>query len=78
MTDFIKELETKELIDKLIQNGYEDLVNAFLLNDGKCYTKKARLNKSGVCRVLDFKPKQLDDEFVKMRKILEGDLAEPS
>ena len=76
MTEFIRELEIKELIDKLVQHGHGDIVNAFLLNDTKCYTKKGRLNKSGACRVLDFKPKQLDDTFALMRKLLEPDLCE--
>ena len=40
------QLENQELIQKLIDNGYGNLVDAFLLNDGKVYTKKGRLNKS--------------------------------
>jgi hypothetical protein len=76
VTDFIRDLEIKELIAKLIEHGHSDIVNAFLLNDGKCYTKKGRLNKSGACRVLDFKPKQLDDRFALMRKLLEPDVCE--
>jgi len=77
MTDFVSEIEIKELITKLIQNGHGDIVEAFLLNDRKCYTKKGRLNKSGACRVLDLKPKQLDDNFAIMRKLLEEDFEEP-
>lgn len=76
MPDFIRELETKELIEKLSKNGFHDIVDAFLLNDAKCYTKKGRLNKSGACRVLDFKPKQLEDKFEIMRKLLETDLCD--
>ena len=75
-TDFVKEIETKELIDKLIEKGYGEIVNAFLLNESRCYTKKDRLNKSGACRVLDFKPKQLDDQFKMMKQLLEKDLGE--
>ena len=75
-TDFVKEIETKELIDKLIKAGYGEIVNAFLLNESKTYTKKSRLNKSGACRVLDLKPKQLDDQFKMMRALLERDLGE--
>jgi len=74
MSDFIHEIETKELITKLIKHGYGHIVDAFLLNVPKCYTKKGRLNKSGACRVLDFKPKQLDDSFAIMKKLLENDL----
>ena len=75
-TDFVKEIETKELIDKLIKAGYGEIVNAFLLNESKTYTKKSRLNNSGACRVLDLKPKQLDDQFKMMRALLERDLGE--
>lgn len=71
MADFVRELETKELIDKLLAGGYGNVVNAFLAHDGKCYTKKGRLNKSGACRVLDYKPKQLEDQLYRMRELLE-------
>ena len=74
MTNFVSEIETKELIQKLIKHGHGHIVDAFLLNDTKCYTKKGRLNKSGACRVLDYKPKQLDDSLAMMKKLLEGDL----
>jgi len=74
--NFVEEIETKELIEKLIKAGYGHIVDAFLLNDTKCYTKKGRLNKSGACRVLDFKPKQLDDNFADMKKLLEKDLTD--
>jgi len=50
--NFTDVIEEQELIDKLVKAGYGPLVNALLLNDSKCYTKKARLNKSGACRVL--------------------------
>ena len=76
MADFVDEIETKELIEKLIKHGHGHIVDAFLLNDTKCYTKKGRLNKSGVCRVLDYKPKQLDDSLAAMKKLLDGDLAD--
>ena len=78
MADFVSDIETKELIAKLIQHGHGHIVDAFLLNDTKCYTKKGRLNKSGACRVLDYKPKQLDDSFAIMKKLLEKDLADMS
>ena len=74
MTTFVEEIETKELIDKLIKNGYEHIVNAFLMNESKCLTKRSRLNKSGTCRVLDLKPKQLDDQFKLMKELLRKDL----
>ncbi len=74
MSDFVDDIERRELIQKIIKAGYGDIVDAFLLNDAKCYTKKGRLNKSGACRVLDFKPKQLDDKFAMIKKLLEKDV----
>lgn len=68
-------LERQELIQKLIDNGYGWLVEAFLTNESKIYTKKTRLNKSGACRVLGCKPKVLEDAIAKCREILEADLA---
>lgn len=70
MPDLFKELEIVEILDKLRKHGHGNLVDAFLLNDGIVYTKKGRLNKSGACRVLKYKPKQLDEILVKCREIL--------
>lgn len=66
----IEVLEQQECIQKLIEKGYGPLVEALLLNEGKCYTKKARLNKSGACRVLGWKTKQLEDALRECRDIL--------
>lgn len=74
MPDFIQTLETKEIIEKLQKLGYSDTVDVFLLRENECYTKKGRLNKSGACRALGCKPKQLDDMFAAMKKILAQDL----
>lgn len=68
-------LERQELLQKLIDRGYGKLVEAMLLNESKVYTKKGRLNKSGACRVLGWKPKQLEDALNKCREILSEDLA---
>ena len=62
-------LEEQEIIKKLVDNGYGELVDAFLSNEGKVYTKKGRLNKSGACRVLDWKPKQLEDAIKACREL---------
>jgi hypothetical protein len=70
------QLENQELIQKLIDNGYGDLVDAFLLNDGKVYTKKGRLNKSGACRVLKCKPKDLEDAILGCQELLKRELAD--
>ncbi len=63
-------LERTELIQKLIDSGYGELIEALLYNEGKVYTKKGRLNKSGACRVLGWKTKQLEDSLAECRRIL--------
>ncbi len=64
------ELEMKEIIQKLIDAGHKDLVEALLANDAKVHTKKGRLNKSGACRVLGWKAKQLEDALEACRGLL--------
>lgn len=66
-------LEQQELIDKLVKAGYGELIDSILMNEGKCFTKKGRPNKSGICRVLGSKTKQLEDAFSECRMILEND-----
>jgi hypothetical protein len=70
------QMENQELIQKLIDSGYSNLVDAFLLNDTKVYTKKGRLNKSGACRVLKCKPKELEDAIKACQELLKRDLSE--
>jgi len=70
------QLENQELIQKLIDSGYGNLVDAFLLNDGKVYTKKGRLNKSGACRVLKCKPKELEDAINACQELLKREMSE--
>jgi hypothetical protein len=69
-------LEREELIQKLVDAGYGNIVEAFLLNENKCYTKKNRLNKSGACRVLDCKTKELEDALQACKEILQKDFEE--
>lgn len=64
------QIENQELIQKLIDSGYGKIVDAFLLHDSKVYTKKGRLNKSGACRVLKCKPKELEDALKACQEIL--------
>lgn len=71
------QLENQELIQKLIDKGYGDLVDAFLLNDAKVYTKKGRLNKSGACRVLKCKPKDLEDAIKACQELLQREMGSP-
>lgn len=70
LNNSFNQLENQELIQKLIDNGFERLVDAFLLNDNKVYTKKGRLNKSGACRVLKWKPKELEDAIKECQELL--------
>lgn len=67
-------IENQELIEKLIAGGFGKLVDAFLLNDSKVYTKKGRLNKSGACRVLKCKPKELEEAIRACQDLLKKEL----
>ena len=72
--NLIEILERQELIQKLVDKGYGPLIEALLLNENKVYTKKGRLNKSGACRVLGWKQKELEDALNECREILKNDL----
>lgn len=74
MSNIIDEMERQELINKLIKNGYGDIVQVLLENENKVYTKKGRLNKSGACRKLKLKTKQLEDKLLEMKNLLKNDL----
>lgn len=74
--DLIEVFERQEIIDKLVENGYGDMIEALLSNESKVYTKKGRLNKSGACRVLEWKGKQLEDALAECREILKNDYPE--
>lgn len=70
MPNLVEIIERQEQIQKLIDSGFGELVEALLYNETKVYTKKGRLNKSGACRVLGWKTKQLEDALAECRKIL--------
>jgi hypothetical protein len=70
----IENIERQELINKLVAAGYGDIVEALLEDDKKVYTKKGRLNKSGACRRLNLKSKQLEDKLAEMRSLLSRDM----
>lgn len=70
----IDHIENQELIKKLIENGFGDIVSALLEDEKKVYTKKGRLNKSGACRKLKIKSKQLEDKLAEMRDLLKKDM----
>lgn len=76
MSNTTEQLECQELIQKLINNGMGDIVDALLQHETKCYTKKARLNKCGTCRVLGYKPKQLENALAKCRELLAADMCD--
>lgn len=64
-------IEIQEIIEKLKQNGYDEIVECLLENEGDCYTKKGRLNKSATTRKMGWKTKQLEDALEGMKEILE-------
>jgi nucleoside-diphosphate-sugar epimerase len=72
--DLIEQIEKQELLQKLIDKGYGNLIDALLGNEREVYTKKGRLNKSGACRVLGWKPKELDEALAQCREILKRDI----
>lgn len=65
----IELIENQEVIQKLIDAGFGDLIDVLLSNQ-KCYTKKNRLNKSSACRILKCKSKQLEDALQACRELL--------
>lgn len=71
--NLVEQLEQQEIIQKLMDKGYGDLIEALLGNENKVYTKKGRLNKCGACRVLGWKPKQLEDTLEECRQLLKID-----
>ena len=74
MSNLIEQLEKQELIQKLMEKGYAPLIDALLENEKDVYTKKGRLNKSGACRVLGWKPKELEQALEECREILKNEL----
>jgi hypothetical protein len=71
--NFVELLERQEILDILEKSGLGSQIEALLLNESKVYTKKGRLNKSGACRVLSIKPKQLDELLAKCRMLIKFD-----
>jgi|APSaa5957512535_1039671.scaffolds.fasta_scaffold190114_2 hypothetical protein len=74
--DLLEVLERQEIIKKLSDQGFGELVEGLLANEGKVYTKKGRLNKSGACRVLGWKGKQLEDALAECKEILRNEYPE--
>jgi hypothetical protein len=75
-SNLLEDIERQELVQKLVSRGQGELVEALLANEKQVYTKKGRLNKSGLCRVLGWKSKQVEDALEECRKILKSDVEE--
>lgn len=73
VTNPVYAIEMQEIIDKLRDNGYGELLECLLDDDNECYTKRGRLNKSATIRKLGWKSKQLEDALEGMREILNGE-----
>jgi nucleoside-diphosphate-sugar epimerase len=71
---FFDDIERQELIQKLRDAGHGELIDALLENERDVYTKKGRLNKSGACRVLDWKTKDLEEALKDCRQILKDEV----
>lgn len=71
--NFLEVLEKQEILDLLEKNGMGKEIEALLLNENQAYTKKGRLNKSGACRLLGMKPKELDEFLKKCRDVIKAD-----
>jgi hypothetical protein len=66
-------IETQEVMQKLRENGYSDIIDCLIDNEKECYTKKGRLNKSSTCRKLSWKGKKLEDCLKEMRILLQNE-----
>lgn len=70
---FLEGIESNELLN-ILENSYlKEKINLLLSNENLVYTKKGRLNKSGACRILDMKNKELETFLEECRKVLEVD-----
>lgn len=70
---FLEGIENGELL-QILENSYlKEKISLLLSNENKVYTKKGRLNKSGACRILNMKNKELEIFLEECRKLLEVD-----
>lgn len=63
-------IEMQEVMQKVRDAGYGDLLDCLLDYEKECYTKKGRLNKSSTCRRLGWKPKKLEDALKCVKDLL--------
>lgn len=68
-------LEIQEVVSKLKENGYGNIIECLMDNEAECYTKKGRLNKSATCRKTGLKTKELEDMLRNMRDLLKHEYA---
>ena len=70
----IEILEIEEMLKKISDNNENarSLVEALLTNENKCYTKKARLNKSGLSRA-GVEDQAIGDTLKECREILRNE-----
>ena len=70
---FLEGIENNELL-QILENSYlKEKISLLLSNENRVYTKKGRLNKSGACRILNMKNKELESFLEECRKLLEVD-----
>jgi hypothetical protein len=72
----VNTIEMEEVIQKLKEHGYTELVECLMDNEDECYTKKGRLNKSATGRKLGWKSKQLEDSLKSMKELLEREFGD--
>jgi len=70
---FLEGIENTELLQILGSSYLKEKIGLLLSNENLVYTKKGRLNKSGACRILNMKTKELETFLVECRKVLEVD-----
>ena len=70
---FLEGIENTELLQILESSYLKEKIGLLLSNENLVYTKKGRLNKSGDCRILNMKTKELETFLVECRKVLEVD-----
>jgi hypothetical protein len=73
MISATESIEMQEILEKLNDAGYSKIIDVFLSNENKVYTKKGRLNQSGACRILGCKPKELKEILEKCKEIIGSD-----
>ena len=72
-SSFVEKIRLLPVMSVFLNNevtGY--VVELLLSNENKVYTKKGRLNKSGACRILNCKPKELEEMLLRCRDILKN------